>query len=99
MPRKKSEAELVEELEKTKAEVLAKLDAAKKRLGEKQRKDDTKRKIIYGSLLLNMMESGEIDKNKINQKLDEFLTRDIDRKFMGLPTKIKTLPEQNGDKE
>lgn len=63
-------------------------EAAKSRA--KARKDDTRRKILIGSMYLdNIKENGE-NKNRLLTALDNYLTRDDDRALFDLPASPKT---------
>ena len=53
---------------------------------EQQCKEDTRRKIILGALIMEIMKKGELDEKKILKKLDSFLTKDIDRKLFDWPS-------------
>ncbi len=50
----------------------------------KSRKDETRRKILAGSLVLDRMEKDEAFATKFRGDLDRFLTRDIDRALFDL---------------
>ena len=54
---------------------------------QQQRKEDTRRKILLGALVIDMIKKGELDEKKIMKRLDVFLTKDIDRKLFALPVK------------
>lgn len=69
-----------DKIEKAKARI-ARLKAKKR---ETTRKQDTRRKILAGSLLLERIESDERIKAWFERELDGFLTRDSDRKLFGL---------------
>jgi large subunit ribosomal protein L7/L12 len=56
--------------------------------GEKQRKDDTRRRILLGSLVLQSHKNGLT--HEWLKALDQFLTRDYDRKLFNLPSKVKS---------
>lgn len=72
-----------EKLKQLKTQRQAVLAREKKRQSEQQRKEDTRRKILLGSYLLNKMEN-EQNKEKILAGLNEYLTEDRDRKLFGL---------------
>lgn len=59
---------------------------ARKRTAEtkKARALDTKKKVLAGALLLQMMEEDELTRQKIMARLDKFLTRPQDRTTFGL---------------
>jgi large subunit ribosomal protein L7/L12 len=51
-----------------------------------QRSDDTRRKILVGALVLDMMEHDETARQRFMDRLDKFLTRADDRALFQLPT-------------
>jgi uncharacterized membrane protein YccC len=83
------------------AEKLAKLEAQAEKLNQeiqrtrtlaqkKRRKDDTRRKVLVGAMILETMEATESDqwpKERLIDALDSFLIRDRDRALFGLPPK------------
>jgi large subunit ribosomal protein L7/L12 len=71
----------LENLLKKREQLNAQIQKIKSKEAVQKRKEDTRRKILLGALLMEMMEKGELDKNKIKKRLDSFLTRDIDRKL------------------
>ncbi len=94
----------LEKLKEQKREKLAKLEAEAKAKSEKlknqikrleqrdkakERKVDTRRKILAGSMVLERMQKDPAFAEKFKNDLDRFLTRDIDRVLFGLPTKQK----------
>ena len=63
----------------------ARLDARKRALASRQeRKNDTRRKILAGALLLAKVESGDFDSRTFKRWLDKALTRPDDRKLFDL---------------
>ncbi len=60
---------------------------ARARETAQKRKEDTRRKILLGALVIEMMDKGELDDEVIMKRLEEFLTRDIDRKLFDFPLK------------
>ena len=72
-----------ERLKQLKAQKQAVLAREKKKISDQQRKEDTRRKILLGSLALKKMEDEE-EKAKILAELNEYLTEDRDRKLFGL---------------
>ena len=73
------------ELRKKKLETEAK--RLKSSISKKERAEDTRRKILLGSLLLAKVENGQWSQENLLGELDGFLTRDIDRKLFGLTEK------------
>ena len=74
------------ELRKKKLELEAK--RLKSSISKKERAEDTRRKILLGSLLLAKIENGQWSQENLLGELDGFLTRDIDRKLFGLAKKV-----------
>ena len=72
-----------ERLKQLKAQKQAVLAREKKKITDQQRKDDTRRKILLGSLALKQMEDEE-KKTKILADLNQYLTEDRDKKLFGL---------------
>jgi hypothetical protein len=72
---------------------LAQLKARQERLdarlrylsSSRSRKDDTRRKILAGAILLSKVESGDFDSRTFRRWLDKALTRKDDRELFGLP--------------
>ena len=80
---KKIEAQL-EKLKQLKARKQAIEAREKSKQKEQDRKNDTRRKILLGSYLLNKMED-EAEKEKILMELNEYLTENRDRQLFDLP--------------
>jgi hypothetical protein len=59
---------------------------------KKDRASDTRRKILAGALILEMMEKNADTKARYMVHLDKYLTRADDRELFGLPAKDKTAP-------
>ena len=72
-----------ERLKQLKAQKQAKEAREKAKQKEQDRKNDTRRKILLGSYLLNKMED-EAEKEKILAGINEYLTADRDRKLFDL---------------
>jgi large subunit ribosomal protein L7/L12 len=83
----KAEAEieaLKKKLQEAKAR-KAKIEARQKAVeSKKKRADETRRKILAGALVLELMEEKEETKRRFMEQLDKFLTRDDDRALFGL---------------
>jgi hypothetical protein len=62
------------------------LDARKRAIGAlRERKAETRRKILVGGIVLTKVEQGEIDNEQFRGWLDQALTRAEDRALFGLP--------------
>lgn len=51
---------------------------------KRKRAEDTRRKILAGTLVLEMMEQDEQARQRFLNRLDKYLTRDDDRALFGL---------------
>ena len=51
----------------------------------KQRKEDTRKKILLGVMVQSMMDKGKITADTVKENLDETLTRDDERALFNLP--------------
>jgi hypothetical protein len=54
-------------------------------LRKEERKEETRRKILVGSFYLENARKNPGDYKKLVERMDEFLTRDHDRKVFDLP--------------
>ena len=84
-------ATIEEQIEQAKRRVKQ-LEARKKQIEARKlhllvkgkRSNDTRRKILAGALVLDMMEKDEAAKQRFLDRLDKFLKRPDDRKLFGL---------------
>ena len=60
----------------------------------RNRKEDTRRKILVGAIILAKVEHGEISGAQLRQWLSESLTRPDDRALFELPPAIATRTER-----
>lgn len=64
----------------------ARAEARKRALASRRaRKDDTRRKILAGAIVLAKVQSGDLDPKTFQQWLDQGLTRSDDRALFDLP--------------
>ena len=77
----------LDELLKKREQLNAQIQKERNQQSKQKRKDDTRRKILLGSLMSEMMKKGELDSLKIRKRLDGFLTKNIDRKLFDFPLK------------
>ena len=64
----------------------ARLDARKRALASRRaRKDDTRRKILVGAIVLTRVEHGQLPESELRTWLDAALTRPDDRALFDLP--------------
>jgi large subunit ribosomal protein L7/L12 len=74
----------LEQLLKKKEELNAQIQKIRAAEANEKRKEDTRRKILLGALMMEMMERGELDRDVVRQRLDGFLVRSGDRRLFGL---------------
>ncbi len=75
----------LEQLLKKREELSAQIQKLRAREATQKRKEDTRRKILLGALVMEMIEKGELERDKIWKRLDGFLTREIERNLFELP--------------
>ena len=91
-------ATIEEQIERAKQRVK-KLEARKKQIEARKlhllvkgrRSNDTRRKILAGALVLDMMERDEATRQRFLERLDKYLKRADDRALFGL----SPLPDKN----
>ncbi len=80
-------ASKLEQLLRKQEELKAQIRKEKNKLDQAERKKDTRRKILLGALMMDMMKKGELDEKKIMKRLDGFLSRNTDRQLFDFPLK------------
>ncbi len=75
----------IKQLEEKKQQINARIQKLKAQESEKKRKQDTRRKILLGAWVLNKIEKGDWSKEDIWDEMDEYLTKEVDRKLFDLP--------------
>ena len=58
----------------------------------RNRKTDTRRKILAGAIVLAKVEAGEFDEKRFHRWVDETLTSPEDRALFGLPAQVEPAP-------
>ena len=74
----------LDDLLKKREQLNAQIQKERNKQAKQRRKDDTRRKILMGALLSDLIKNGEFSHNEFIAKLDKFLTRDTDRKLFYL---------------
>ena len=91
-------ASKLEQLLKKQEELKAQIRKEKNKISQAERKQDTRRKILLGALMIDMMKKGELDEKKIMKHLDSFLTKDIDRKLFDF-SRVEKSKSQRENKD
>ena len=74
----------LDQLTKKREELNAQIQALKTKENQKKRKEDTKRKILIGGVIIKMLKNGEMPQERLNQLLDKHLEKMADREFFYL---------------
>lgn len=106
MPRsRKTTEEKIAELEKKQAQLKARLSREKAALKTKQRKEDTRRKIVVGAIVLEHATRDARFADFLETLLNKAVQREADRTLLGLPEKRggatiagRDFPAANGGK-
>ena len=84
MAKTKSAADQLAELERQREQIARDIKQARKDAQAERQQNDTRRKILLGSLLMNMVKKGDLSDELVQQRLDEFLTRRSERQLFKL---------------
>jgi len=83
-----TKSERLAALERKHAQITAQIQALKARENAQQRKDDTRRKVLVGAVVLRLVQDGKLPRAQFVQWLDEGLSQERDRRLFelaGLP--------------
>lgn len=75
----------LQKLEERRAKIAAEIARLKSREATAKRKDDTRKKVLLGALVLSMIDKGEWPREKLDFALARFLSRPQDRALFNLP--------------
>lgn len=75
----------IEQLRQQRERITKAIRAEENKLKDKERKDDTRRKILVGALIMTEAENDPALKSRIEQLLKDNLTRDDDRALFNIP--------------
>lgn len=79
----------LDQLTKKREQLNAQIQALKAKENKKKRKDDTRRKILIGGVVMKMLKTGEMPQERLNQILDKHLDKEADRALFDLPSNAK----------
>lgn len=95
-----NENKKLQALQERRDQLNAQIQALKAREQSQKRKDDTRRKVIIGGVLLRAVESGEVEQSWLDQLLSRHVTDKRAREFMKLPVDVsRPLETQKTDKQ
>lgn len=78
-------------LKEKRDQINAQIQSLKAREQAQKRKDDTRRKVLVGSVVMKLVKEGKITASYFNQWMDEGLTKEKDRELLGLAPLAKAL--------
>lgn len=93
---RKTEEERLAELEARKRALEAQMQAIHARQKDRQRKGDTRRKVLVGAAVLAEAAKNPAAKQRLMTLLDQHLIRDVDRAVFDLAPKAKAEPAKSG---
>jgi hypothetical protein len=71
-------------LTRKREQLNAQIQALKAKENQKKRKEDTKKKILIGGVVMKMLKTGEMPQERLNQLLDKHLEKKMDRELFNL---------------
>lgn len=77
----------IDGLTKRRDQLNAQIQALRAREQVQKRKDDTRRKVLIGGVVLKMLKTGEMPQERLTAILDQHLEREQDRALFELPPK------------
>lgn len=83
----------LDSLTKKRDQINAQIQAIKAREQAQHRKDDTRRKVLIGGVVLKMLKTGEMPQERLNQILNKHLEKEADRALFNLPPKTSEYPK------
>jgi hypothetical protein len=89
----------LKKLEERQSQLKAQIQKLRAKESTEDRKRDTRRKIVLGAVLLEMVKSGEWSDEKLRNLLDRKLTRPRDRELFSLSVESKELVSAEPPKE
>lgn len=74
----------LEQLAKKRDEINAQIQNLKAKESKEERKLDTRRKVIIGSAVMDLVKNGQWTDDQLKELLDPYLTKSQDRSLFGL---------------
>lgn len=82
---KRTDDEILADLTAKQREIEMRINTVKARSKERARKEETRRKVLVGAVILAEAERSEAAKQRLQALLDKHLVRPVDREVFGLP--------------
>ena len=80
----------LDQLTKKREQLNAQIQAIKSKEAIQKRKDDTRRKVLIGGVVMKMLRTGEMSQDRITKMLDKHLEKNADRALFDLPENTKS---------
>ena len=80
----------LDKLTQKRQQLNAQIQALKSKEGQQKIKEDTKRKVLIGGVVMKMLKTGEMPQERLEHLLDKHLERSSDRALFRLSEKRKT---------
>jgi len=80
----------LDQLTQKREQLNAQIQAIKSKEAIQKRKDDTRRKVLIGGVVMKLLRTGEMPQDRITKMLDKHLEKDADRALFKLPERIKS---------
>ena len=90
---KREQENLQDELDARKAKLNARTQRVRSRLSARERKTDTRRKILVGAMMLKLADQHPETKDFMVEHLNNFLEHPRDRALFDLPDRPNTAPD------
>lgn len=84
MAKKPPATERLAELEQQREQIARDIKQARKDAQAERQQNETRRKILLGSLLMSLVKRGDLSDELVTQRLDQHLTRPEERKLFQL---------------
>ena len=75
----------LDQLTQKREQLNAQIQAIKSKEAIQKRKDDTRRKVLIGGVVMKLLRTGEMPEDRITKMLDKHLEKDADRALFDLP--------------
>ena len=82
---KRTDDEILADLTAKQREIEMRINAVKARSKERARKEETRRKVLVGAVILAEAERSDAARLRLQTLLDKHLVRPVDREVFGLP--------------
>ena len=80
----------LDKLNQKREQLNAQIQTLKQKENLQKRKEDTKRKILIGGVVMKMLGNGEMPEDRLSQILDKHLEKAAERDLFNLPERDKT---------